>query len=178
MKKGILVLLFIITLLTIYYWSTQSEVSNKASENKINLPQPTDKTKSDTLEVTNCNNCKFTVFQGVPVSKDIPNGGSVAFGSLAVNKIKTINFAVQNPAPSTEDLKLTGHPNLVSIEGTDMGDFSIKSYPETPIPAGNISQFSISFNPKSTGLKNAVIKIKSNQPTIGTYIINISGTGN
>jgi len=94
----------------------------------------------------------------------------------------------------TAPLNLTGSPRVV-INGADAAEFSVTSQPNSPISGGggdlsqknytinngeiegNFTAFQITFNPSSTGIKNATVSIDNDDPDENPYDFAIQGTG-
>jgi uncharacterized delta-60 repeat protein len=107
-----------------------------------------------------------------PSGTKIINGGTSAFGTLAVGATASRTFTVKN----TGNADLT---NLsVTIEGSDEAMFVVTDDPESLVsgPAGNTS-FTVQFSPTTIGAKSAVIRIASNDANEGPFEILISGSG-
>lgn len=85
----------------------------------------------------------------------------------------TRTFTIQN----------TGTINLnigtITIGGTNPGDFSITTLPSTIVAGTSSSTFVVTFNPTTTGVRNATISIPNNDTTGGEnpYTFAIRGTG-
>jgi len=76
------------------------------------------------------------------------------------------------------DLSLTGSP-VVQISGTHANNFSVTQQPvSTTITAlGGSKTFQVTFDPTTTGLRQATISISSNDADESPYTFNIQGTG-
>ena len=79
---------------------------------------------------------------------------------------------------SIENLGTVNTLNISSatISGANSSDFSVVSYPTT-VDAGNTEDIVLNFLPASSGTKNAVLTIESNDFDEPTYIINLYGVG-
>jgi hypothetical protein len=73
-------------------------------------------------------------------------------------------------------LHLTGSPR-VEIIGTNAEDFSAVSQPEAQIPGGESVAFTIAFSPQTTGLREAMVSIASDDSDETPYTFAIQGTG-
>ena len=116
------------------------------------------------------------------------NGQDIADGDLAprlddhtdfgnadvVGTAVTRTFTIQNLAAG--DLLLTATPR-VQIIGPAAGDFSVLSFPDTPIASGGSATFDIRFDPSAPGVRWATVVIASNDPDEGSYEFAIQGTG-
>ncbi len=96
------------------------------------------------------------------------------FGSVDVmGDSLTRTFTIQNLGNGS--LSLTGVPR-VQIGGSS--DFSVTLQPVSPVLIDNPSTtFRITFNPSSTGQKNATITISNNDANEGSYQFAVKGTG-
>lgn len=86
----------------------------------------------------------------------------------------THTFTIENLG--TLDLNLTGAP-LVSISGTNPGDFTVTASPSTPINAGNNTTFDITFDPTANGLRSATVSIANDDANENPYTYYIQGYG-
>jgi hypothetical protein len=109
-----------------------------------------------------------------PVGTEIPDGGSVDFGSVALGTTADLEFTIRNSGVRT--LNLTGDPELVSISGDNA--FTIVSQPSSSeVAGGGTTTFSVRFAPETTlGLRTAQILVKSDDPDEASYTIELSGT--
>ncbi|MCK5086332.1 MAG: choice-of-anchor D domain-containing protein, partial [Melioribacteraceae bacterium] len=115
------------------------------------------------------------------------------FGSVVVNGGTIFRtFTIKNIGAAP--LNLTGSPRVV-INGADAAEFSVTSQPNSPISGGggdllqknytinnggiegNFTAFQITFNPSSTGIKNATVSIDNDDPDENPYDFAIQGTG-
>ena len=80
-------------------------------------------------------------------------------------------FTIQN----TSAIILT--LGTISISGTNANEFSVTSFPSTSIAGGSSTTFTVTFNPISTGLKNATLSIVNNDSNENPYDFSIKGTG-
>lgn len=95
------------------------------------------------------------------------------FGSISTSSGSVIKtYTILNTG--TSDLTLSGNP---TISGADASQFSVTANPSLIINQSASTNFSVTFNPNSDGLKNATITINSDDADEGTYTFNISGTG-
>ncbi|MFI1743079.1 PQQ-dependent sugar dehydrogenase, partial [Thalassobellus sediminis] len=114
-------------------------------------------------------------------SMDISNGSNspselnnTDFGSIAANTIATEIFSIQNLGSA--NLILTDGSPFISITGDDASDFEVNQIPISPISAQSSSEFSIDFNPTTSGVKNATLTIANNDSNTSSYTFNIRGT--
>jgi hypothetical protein len=110
-------------------------------------------------------------------TSSIASAGSVDFGSSNVGTATSATtFTIENLG--TADLTLSGSP-AVSISGTNAADFTIVQTSVTsPVAVSGTTSFTISFNPSAAGSRTAAITIANNDLDEGTYVINLTGTGN
>jgi uncharacterized delta-60 repeat protein len=97
----------------------------------------------------------------------------VAFGSALVGSSAPLTFTITNP--STADLS-----NLVvTVDGTNSGDFMVSALSTTSIPVGaGTSTFTVIFSPTASGAKTAALHIASNVTgTQNPFDIILTGTG-
>ncbi|HOS39673.1 MAG TPA: choice-of-anchor D domain-containing protein [Spirochaetota bacterium] len=107
-------------------------------------------------------------------SNDIVSGGSIDFGSSAINGSIIITITIQNLGSA--DLILSGTPK-VEITGTDASQFQVDMQPISPITPGGNSTCTIVFQPTSVGSKSAIVRIVNNDGDEGTYTLTIAGRG-
>ena len=81
------------------------------------------------------------------------------FGQVLTSDSKTATFTIYNVG--NDDLSSIS----VNLTGTDASDFSISTAPASSISANNSSDFIITFNPGSLGVKTATINIDNNDIT-------------
>ncbi len=107
-----------------------------------------------------------------PSSADFTDFGNVA----EVGDTKSFTFTVRNLGEI--DLLLTdASPNIVSISGTNAGDFTVVTEPATTVSGGTSTTFTITFDPSAIGLREATISIANNDSDENPYNFNIQGTG-
>jgi hypothetical protein len=66
---------------------------------------------------------------------------------------------------------------LVEISGTDAADFTVTADPDATIAAAGTTTFKVRFTPSATGAHSASLTIANNDSDEGSYVINLSGTG-
>jgi PKD repeat protein/prenyltransferase beta subunit len=113
----------------------------------------------------------------IVIEKDgvaIESGQSYDFGNVKVGSDSDSMFIIKNLG--TTDLVLTGDP-LVNITGSNADQFAVASPPSGTVAAGNATGLFIKFKPDSSGDKNAIISISSNDEAKNPYTINIKGKG-
>ncbi|UBM58001.1 choice-of-anchor D domain-containing protein [Marinilongibacter aquaticus] len=96
------------------------------------------------------------------------------FGSQAVGSGSTQHtFTIQNTGTTTLNLN-TSSPR-VTIDPDNVG-FSVSSQPSSGVSASGSSNFQITFNPSSSGAKEAVVSIENDDYDEAPYTFSIQGT--
>jgi hypothetical protein len=113
-------------------------------------------------------NIKQTI-PGFP-EKDIPDGGSFDFGSVALGESYAL-FTIENLGAA--DLTIT---TPVSITGTDSDQFYVTEPPSSPVAPGETTTIELRFGPTSEGAKSASIAIENNDSDENPYDITLTGT--
>jgi len=99
------------------------------------------------------------------------------FGDTDINTETKVNtFSINNSGSG--DLTLTGSPNI-TISGTHASDFSVTQQPgsATVTAQGGTQTFQITFDPPTTGLRQATVSITNDDPDESPYTFAIQGTG-
>ncbi|MBN2410694.1 choice-of-anchor D domain-containing protein [candidate division KSB1 bacterium] len=106
-------------------------------------------------------------------SDTIPSGVSnTDYGNVVTDgRMLTKTFAIFNTGAS--DLHLTGSP----VATVNDENFKIKNQPPDVIAAFDTAFFDITFQPAATGLKTALVEIKSDDADESTYIFGVQGCG-
>ena len=118
-------------------------------------------------------------------SVSIPDGTTTTstadftdFGDTDVNNSGTTvhTFSINNSGSG--GLTLTGPP-YVGVSGTHASDFTITQQPVsgTVTASGGSQTFEITFDPPTTGLRQATVSISSDDPDESPYTFAIQGTG-
>lgn len=103
----------------------------------------------------------------------IANDGT-DFGSVNITNGTSINtFVISNASFASMPLTL----GAITITGADAADFTITTAPATSLISGATTNLVITFNPTTTGVKNAVLTIVNDDPNENPYNFNIRGTG-
>lgn len=111
-------------------------------------------------------NQKISVSAGSTV---LSSGGSVNFGSTAIGVPKDMTFTIQNTGNSA--LNFTGS---APVQGS--GEFSALTQPTGPVAPGSSTSFILRFLPAAPeGIRNATIKINSNDPNQGAFTFTAKG---
>ncbi|MDX2189002.1 MAG: LamG-like jellyroll fold domain-containing protein, partial [Bacteroidota bacterium] len=96
---------------------------------------------------------------------------STYFGTQAVGGIIPKTFTLQNVGNTTLGV------NYVTIVGANPQDFAVASSPSATIALGGTSNFTINFVPTVIGVRNAVVRIASNDVNDPFYDFNVSALG-
>ena len=112
------------------------------------------------------------IYQGdnTPSTLDGTDFGNAEVGGDAV----LTTFTISNIGEDT--LELTGSP-LIEITGTNAGDFTVDSQPNSTINGGQSTAFTISFSPSGLGHREATIHIPNNDADEGGFYFSIQGFG-
>ena len=115
---------------------------------------------------------RFYRIPGRPTTADHTEFGNVSVDGGTLTR----TFTVQNFG--SQDLDLTNSPPLVRIIGTHAADFTLTLDASTPIAVGGpATTFQVTFDPDGIGLRQARIRIKSNDVDEPTYNFAVQGTG-
>ncbi|TYA94738.1 choice-of-anchor D domain-containing protein [Seonamhaeicola marinus] len=106
-----------------------------------------------------------------PSTTDDTNFGDV----LVTGGTGVSTFTIQNLGSA--DLNLTGSSPYITISGSNAADFSITSIPSSPISPSSNTTFAITFDPSSTGLRQATITIANNDSSESSYSFDVQGNG-
>jgi hypothetical protein len=116
------------------------------------------------------NNTDISDGDDKPSTDDHTDFGSAELTAGSVTR----TFTIKNSG--TYKLKVPGL-TLVTISGTNAGDFSVKTQPSSPVAAAGSATFDIEFNPSSTGDRTAVISIANSDADENPYDFYIQGKG-
>ena len=106
-----------------------------------------------------------------PSTADHTDFGNFEVGAGSLTRTFNIRNLVNTASES-----LTLNSPYVSLSGS--GDFSISSFPaNNTIASGGNETFDITFNPSSTGIKNATVTVHSNDSDEAVYTFDITGNG-
>ena len=67
--------------------------------------------------------------------------------------------------------------SLVAVGGTHAADFTVTADPTTPVSAAGTTTFTVRFTPGAAGARSASLTIANNDSDEGSYVINLTGTG-
>lgn len=130
-----------------------------------------------------------TTYSGVEINiqgngTTIPNGNTAIsitddtdFGGVEVTGAVSVShtFTIQNLG--NVNLTLDGGSPFVTISGAHIEDFTLTVNPTTPIVAGGSTIFTITYDPVTAGVHNAIISIANNDSDENPYTFMIQGQG-
>jgi Lamin Tail Domain/Abnormal spindle-like microcephaly-assoc'd, ASPM-SPD-2-Hydin len=101
-----------------------------------------------------------------PVSINIADGGSQAFGAVATGSSTSLTFTMRNRGNAPLNVLST------YLDGQDADEFSITTMPNALVsPPDGFTTFTVKFAPKYIGTKTAAIHISSNDTDEAIYDI-------
>lgn len=106
-----------------------------------------------------------------PPSSNLLSGAVRSFGNVPVSTGAPLTFTVRNVGTAT----MTGI--AASITGPHDTQFSVTSAPAASVLAGGSTTLTITFTPDSTGTKNAVLHLASNDPQENPFDVILTGNG-
>ena len=106
-------------------------------------------------------------------TNSILSGGSTAYFNSGVGTPTTVNMSILN-AGTVNTLSLTS----ASLSGPAASDYTVTAptFPSSVGPSSNVP-LTLTFNPTTTGNRDAVLTIINNDSDEGTYVINLRGIG-
>lgn len=115
------------------------------------------------------NNVVIADDDNTPVSADFTTYGSIAVtgGSL------TRTYTITSPASASIALTL----GTITLTGTNASQFSVTQPSVTTLNPGESTTFTVTFDPSTTGTKNAVVNIANDSATKNPYNFSIQGVG-
>lgn len=108
-----------------------------------------------------------------PANKDLKDGKSViSFSDTGVGKKgEAKTFTIRNTGKGPlKDL-------AVKISGKGKSDFTVTAPGKTTLAAGQGTEFKVTFKPKKSGVREADLKILSNDPNESPFDIGLKGKG-
>ena len=98
------------------------------------------------------------------------------FGNTDVDGTTIQTFSINNSGSG--DLSLTGSP-LVTVFGAHASDFTVTQQPAstTVVAQGGTQSFQLTFDPGTTGLRQATVSITNNDADESPYTFAVQGTG-
>ena len=109
-----------------------------------------------------------------PANTGIATGGSKGFGTVTLGSNTSLTFTIRNSGNVA--LSLSGIPP-VAVSGTNSADFTVTADPTTPVSAAGTTTFTVRFTPGAAGPRAAALTIANNDSDEGSYVINLTGTG-
>ena len=104
-------------------------------------------------------------------TRAVSTGDSVGFGTSELQIPVTKTFIIYNRGSAElADLSAT-------LDGAGATDFSVTPLSSTVLGAGLSREIQVSFSPRSTGIKSAVLHITSNDSDESAIDVNLSGEG-
>jgi uncharacterized delta-60 repeat protein len=107
-----------------------------------------------------------------PAGTEIPNGGSLGFGTVVANQGKSMNLIVRNLGSSVFILS-----NPV-IFGTTPGEFTITRFQSSVLAPGEGASLAVTFRPAGSGDRSAMIRLASDDDDESDYRITVTGVSN
>ena len=106
-----------------------------------------------------------------PVGTGLVNGAStVDFSGGLAGVATNLKFTVKNTAGGP--LVISG----VSFTGAAAGDYTLTRAPAGAVAAGGTGSFLMCFRPGAAGVRDAVMQIASNDPAVGVFAVNLTGS--
>jgi alpha-tubulin suppressor-like RCC1 family protein/archaellum component FlaG (FlaF/FlaG flagellin family) len=97
------------------------------------------------------------------------------FGAVALMDTQERRaFSITNRG--TAVLNLTGEPRVV-ISGAHAADFKVVPQPASPLAINGFTDFELAFDPSQPGLRQAVVSIATDDPSVETFSFAINGFG-
>lgn len=93
------------------------------------------------------------------------------FQPVPVGAAASLTFTMTNSGGA--DLKVLG----LTIDGPDASMFSVVAHPDSPVPAGGSTTFTVRCMPTSTGTKGAFLRIASNDSDEPSIAVGLRGRG-
>ena len=97
------------------------------------------------------------------------------FGNARVSNGTVVRtFTIANSG--TDTLALTGNP-IVSVSGSQAGDFTVTVQPGSSVAASGTTTFQVTFAPTAAGLRTATLTIANDDSDESSYDFAVQGTG-
>jgi len=127
-------------------------------------------------------NGSLMIVEGGSPSVDIDNGDATPSasdytdfgGTTLIGGTIDRTFVIENYG--LDDLNLSGTPRVV-IAGADAADFTLITPPPLSVESGDTENFTIRFDPTTSGIKTATVSIANDDPNRNPYTFAISGVG-
>lgn len=122
-------------------------------------------------------------FAGLDVRENDTTGASIVNGSAAVGDLDFGTTDVGNPITRTFAVVNEGTADLTldtfTVVGTNPGDFTVDTTNTTsPLAPGENTTFQITFNPTTTGTREAQVRFTHNSAAVfSPFLFNLGGVG-
>jgi Lamin Tail Domain/Abnormal spindle-like microcephaly-assoc'd, ASPM-SPD-2-Hydin len=111
-----------------------------------------------------------------PVSINIADGGSQAFGAVATGSSTSLTFTIRNRGTAPLALPAILVPSI-TLDGPDYDEFSITTQPALTVAASDgFTTFTVKFAPSYVGTKTAALHIANNDPDEAPYDITLTAS--
>ena len=107
-------------------------------------------------------------------ASDILSGETHDFGTVQLGTSHAAIFNIYNAGSGI--LELTGSP-FIEVDGEHSDDFVVNPQPTSPIAAGSQGTFTMTFSPGATGIRTAIVSIRSTDSDEDPYEFMVIGTG-
>lgn len=105
------------------------------------------------------------------------NGNCITSGDITPSLTDFTDFGTGTTITRTFTIQNTGNANLTFsapvISGTNASEFAVTAAPTSPVTAGSSTTFNITYTPSSSGPKEALVTITSNDADETTYTFEI-----
>ena len=108
------------------------------------------------------------------VALDIPDGGTLDFGDLAVGSVLEAVVSIDNPGGAI--LFLGGRP-IVSLESSGPVEMTLVGQPLATVEPGGSTAFTVRFAPTAPGLQSASFSIVNSDLDENPYDVTLQGRG-
>jgi outer membrane protein OmpA-like peptidoglycan-associated protein len=116
------------------------------------------------------------VLQGTGVAPELGvSQTNLNFGGFPVagGNDAPINFNIQNNGDTGQPLTITS----MVLGGMHPGDYSVSAPPGGPIAPGGTFQVTVTFNPTTSGTRDATLTIESDDPVDSNEVVTLTGVG-
>jgi uncharacterized repeat protein (TIGR02543 family) len=115
------------------------------------------------------NSTSIATNDNIPSFADQTKFGSVDVAATDVTGFRTRTYTIENTGGAA--LTISG----ITLGGTDASEFSKTNPGLTTVPAYGSTNFTVTFNPTTEGIKTATLSIANNDADENPYIFTISG---
>ena len=115
------------------------------------------------------------------------NGSTIVSGDLTPSLADHTNFGAQTVSSgfvertftiaNTGSGTLTLGANAVSLSSINAADFSVVSQPASSIAASSSSEFTLRFDPRAAGLRQAIVSVANDDTNESPFVFTVSGNG-